>query len=102
WGQHALIGLRNGLTPEEIDRVPAGPSANRWPDPDALLLRAADELHELYTLSDGTWALLAERYDEPQLIELVMLVGHYHLVAMTLNALGVEPDEGIPGFPEAG
>jgi hypothetical protein len=29
-----------------------------------------------------------------------MLVGHYHLVAMTLNALGVELDDGLVGFPK--
>jgi hypothetical protein len=29
-----------------------------------------------------------------------MLVGHYHLVAMTLNSLGVELDEGLSGFPQ--
>lgn len=28
-----------------------------------------------------------------------MLVGHYHLVAMTLNALGVDLDDGLDGFP---
>jgi hypothetical protein len=28
-----------------------------------------------------------------------MLVGHYHLVAMTLNSLGVQLDEGLTGFP---
>jgi len=44
---------------------------------------------------------LAERYDVPQLIELPMLVGHYHMVAMTLNSLGVQVDEGLSGFPAA-
>ena len=28
-----------------------------------------------------------------------MLVGHYHLVAMTLNSLDVQLDEGLSGFP---
>jgi hypothetical protein len=28
-----------------------------------------------------------------------MLVGHYHLVAMALNAFGVELDDGLEGFP---
>ena len=29
-----------------------------------------------------------------------MLVGHYHLVAMTLNSLGVQLDSGLTGFPQ--
>jgi hypothetical protein len=52
-----------------------------------------------FRLSDGTWADLAATYNIEQLIELPMLVGHYHLVAMTLNSLGVQLDEGLTGFP---
>jgi alkylhydroperoxidase family enzyme len=51
---------------------------------------AADELHDHSRISDGTWAELAAGYDEQQLIEVCMLVGNYHLVAFTLNSLGVE------------
>jgi 4-carboxymuconolactone decarboxylase len=29
-----------------------------------------------------------------------MLVGHYHMVAMTLNTLGVALDDGLTGFPD--
>ena len=28
-----------------------------------------------------------------------MLVGHYHMVAFTLNSLGVELEPGVEGFP---
>ena len=42
---------------------------------------------------------LAARYDERQLIELPMLVGHYHLVAFTLNSLGVQLEPGLEGLP---
>ena len=99
WGQHAVVGRAAGLTDDEIARVAAGPDAAEWSADDALLLRAADELHDASTLSDGTWAALAARYDERQLIEIPMLVGHYHMVAMTLNALGVEREAGVEGFP---
>jgi alkylhydroperoxidase family enzyme len=98
WGQHVGIGLRAGLTQEEIDRIPDGP-AGEWDPFDAALLRAADELHADACITDATWALLAARYDAAQLIELPMLVGQYHLVAMTLNSLGIQLDEGLPGFP---
>jgi 4-carboxymuconolactone decarboxylase len=92
WGQHVTIGRAAGLTDEEIARVAEGPDAEGWSEADALLLRAADELHDESTISDPTWSALAARWDEQQLIELCMLVGQYHLVAMTLNALGVEPE----------
>ena len=89
WGHHVAIGLESGLTCDEVDRVPDGPGA-AWPAPDSLLLKAADELHMEQRLSEATWEGLSARYDTQQLIELPMLVGHYHLVAMTLNTLGVE------------
>jgi alkylhydroperoxidase family enzyme len=98
WGQHVAIGRAAGLTDEEIARVPAGPDAEGWSADDAALLRATDELHRDSRIGDATWAALAERWDEPQLIEVCMVVGQYHLVAFTLNSLGVEPES--PDFPE--
>jgi len=98
WGQHLLIGRQVGLSDDEIDRVKVGPDAPGWPVADAALLRAADELHDDSCVTDGTWAALAERYDEHQLIEVPMLVGQYHLVAFSLNSLGVQREPGVPGF----
>jgi 4-carboxymuconolactone decarboxylase len=99
WAQHARIALGCGLTADEIGRIAHDPVDDGWSPPDATLLQAADELHVSSTLSDATWSALAGRYDTEQLVELPMLVGHYHLVAMTLNALGVELDDGLDGFP---
>lgn len=98
WGQHVVIGRACGLTDEEILRIPAGPGEG-WSPFDSTLLRAADELHEQWSITDPTWDALAEVYDTQQLIELPMLVGHYHMVAMTLNSLGVQLDPGLSGFP---
>lgn len=98
WGHHVAIGLDAGLTREEIDRVAEGPGAG-WPPADLLLLQAADELHRDQRLADATWEALRARYDTQQLVELPMLVGHYHLVAMTLNSLGVELESGFEGLP---
>ena len=102
WGQHVVIGRSVGLTDEEIARIPAGPDGGGWDDFDATLLRAADELHADAGLSDATWSALAARYDERQLIEVPMVVGHYHLVAFTLNSLGVQREPGVVGLPDAG
>ncbi len=98
WGQHVLIARASGLTDEEIARVQRGPDVPGWDPFDAALLRAADELHDHNCVSDATWSVLAARYDERQLIEVPMLVGHYHLVAFTLNSLGVQREPGVPGF----
>lgn len=99
WGQHVLMARDAGLTDAEIERVPDGPEAPGWNDHDRTLLRAADELHHDSRISDATWEALAAVHDRTQLIEIPMLVGQYHLVAFTLNTLGVENDPGVPHLP---
>lgn len=94
WHQHVRIARQSGVSDEEIERVRSGPDAAGWDAFDAALLRAADELHDSARISDETWAALAVRYDERQLIEVCMTVGQYHLVAFTLNSLGVEIEDG--------
>jgi 4-carboxymuconolactone decarboxylase len=99
WGQHTGIALTVGVTEAELGHIIDGPGAPNWSPLEAALLKAADELHREARISDPTWATLAEHYDEHRLIELCMVVGQYHLVAFTLNSLGVEREPGVPGFP---
>jgi 4-carboxymuconolactone decarboxylase len=99
WGQHARIGEQAGLSRDEVLRVAAGPQDEGWSEADRTLLRAADELHESAKISDPTWERLAERFDARELIELTMLVGHYHMLAFALNSFEVEPDEWLEGLP---
>lgn len=99
WGHHQVLAELAGLTPEEVERVLAGPDADGWSTHEAALLRAADELHDAAVISDPTWAELAATFDEQQLIEVPMVVGQYHLVAFTLRSLGVEREPGFDGIP---
>ena len=106
WGQHVVIGRREGITDEEIARIGAGPDAPGWSEHDAAVLRAVDELHDTSTISDATWATLIETYDQQQCMDLVFAIGQYHLVSFALNAFGVERDDGldetkVPFPPEA-
>lgn len=95
WAQHVRIARASGVSDAEIARVRHGPGADGWAPLDALLLRAADELHADACITDATWAGLTAHYDERQMIELPMLVGHYHLVAFTLNSLGVQVEDDV-------
>ena len=90
--QHRRLGRRAGLSAEEVDRVADGPEAEGWGPREQLLLRVTDELHAQQDLSDATWADLRASLDERECIELVMLVGHYTMLATTLTTLRVRPD----------
>jgi alkylhydroperoxidase family enzyme len=98
WGQHARIGKQTGLSDDEIRRIARGPDAPGWDAFDATLLRAADELHDDSFIGDATWQALSVRYGEQQLIDLIFTVGQYTLVCMALNTLGVQLEDGTPGF----
>jgi alkylhydroperoxidase family enzyme len=100
WGQHVVIGLQAGLTDDEIRRIAEGPDAPGWTEHEANLLRAVDELHRDYRISDATWSALSTRYDKQQLLDLVFAVGQYTMVSMALRTIGVELDQGIEGFPK--
>jgi alkylhydroperoxidase family enzyme len=93
WTQHERIALRFGLTSTDVARVREGTNADGWSARQRAILAAVDELHATRGLSDGAWEALCDAgLSETQLIELPMLVGHYEMLAMTLNALQVQPD----------
>jgi AhpD family alkylhydroperoxidase len=92
WRHHERIARTTGLSAEQVRRAREGADAGDWSSRQALLLRAADELHADRTISDELWSELRPLLSDAELIELCMLVGHYELLAMTLNALRVAPD----------
>ena len=100
FGQHTLSGRSVGLTDEEILRITKGPNESGWSTFDAALIRATDELYNDAIISDETWKILSERYNEKQLIDVIFTVGQYNLVSWALNSMGVQLDKGVPGFPE--
>ena len=89
---HVRLGRRAGVTRDDLRRVVEGPAAAGWSDRERAILTAVDELHADRDLSDATWAALRAHLDEPRLIELCQLVGHYEMLATTLLTLRVQPD----------
>src|SRR5215470_4048842 len=94
WGHHVAMGKEAGLTADEIERVRRGPSDPGWAPLEAALLRAVDELRGDSFISDATWKVLAQHYNEQQILDLIFAVGQYTLVCMALNSVGVQLEEG--------
>ncbi|HEY8514589.1 MAG TPA: carboxymuconolactone decarboxylase family protein [Candidatus Binatia bacterium] len=90
---HVRLGARAGLRDADVERVKAGPDADGWSPRERLLLRATDELHATQDLSGALWTELSRELDERERIELVMLVGHYEMLATTIHTLRIQPDE---------
>lgn len=98
FGNHVLVARDAGLSEEEISATKTDATAAIWQFEDAILMSAVDELVSLSTLSDQTWSRLADRYDELEIIEVVMLVGHYIMMSCIVNSLGISREQGVPGF----
>ena len=93
WTQHVRIGLREGLTDDEISRIKAGAEAG-WSAADAALIRATDELHADQFIGEATWAALGAHFTDKQRMDVVFTTGQYTQVSMMLNTFGVQLDDG--------
>jgi 4-carboxymuconolactone decarboxylase len=94
WTQHVSIGLRAGLTADEVARIKLGALAPGWSPADTALLHACDDLHRAQVVSDRTWTELRAHFEERQCMDVVFAVGQYTQVSMMLNSFGVQLDEG--------
>lgn len=95
WGHHTHIARREGVSAEQI-----AASTTQTPDPATRLGAfhlATDELLTDHTLSDRTWATLRDHASDDELLELCMLVGHYVMVALTINTTGIQLEPKFAG-----
>jgi len=96
WTHHRRLGKDAGLSEDELTALEGGLDEYFWSPRDRAILSAADELHFSGALTDSSWGALTDHYDEKGLIELVMLIGHYQMLAYALNALGVQLETDDP------
>lgn len=82
WGEHVDIGKRLGLAPEEIERITQG----------------VDDMLTGYRISDATWDVLAETWDDKQLQEFPILVGVNAATAMQQNSIHAALRANNPGL----
>ncbi len=101
WHHHERLGRLAGLSVEQIAaaREPEPEPAAHFSERQRLLLRVVDALHETRDLPDELWTPLRAELSDQDVIELFLLAGHYEMLAMTLNALRVQPD--APAGPPA-
>ena len=96
WGVHAAFFPV--LSEDELRAtVSEGPEA--WKDPESLLVRIADELHETARIADATWKSARAHFSEEQIIEVMMLCGFYRAVSYVVNGTGVALETGARRFP---
>lgn len=92
WGQHVDIGLRTALSEDDIVQVPLGETAPNFEPRIKALMKACDEFHHDRMVGESTWAELEQHYSTRKLLEVLMLIGHYEMLAGVLNSTGLPLD----------
>ena len=111
WAQHIGLAEEQGVSPAELVAVSNDEGAVdtvEWPPVERAALRAVDETADEGAVSDGTWETLAEDLRESELVELLMLIGHYMMLTTVLGSLRMQLEpraealaESVPGGPVA-
>ena len=99
WGKYVPYATGAGLSAAEVQRVAEGSTA-KWPEFEATLLRAADELHDNSFISTPTWDALAKTYNTNQLIDATFTVAEFTMLSTTINSIGIEPDASFAKLPK--
>jgi alkylhydroperoxidase family enzyme len=89
WKQHQYIGKDEGLTDVQIELITNDPQSDQLSDHQRLLMTAATEILTDRVLTDPTFDELSKVYTKGQVLELIMLVGNYAMLAGALNTFGV-------------
>ncbi len=90
WAQHIELARVQGVTPAELAALGNGAGALdsvEWSPLERAALRAVDETADNGAVSDATWGVLQELLRESELIELLMLIGHYLMLTTVLRSL---------------
>ena len=109
WAQHIGLAEAQGVTAAELAAVSNKDEVDGvgWSPVERAALRAVDETADAGAVSDATWETLADDLRESELIELLMLIGHYMMLTTVLGSLRVELEpraealaRSVPGGPD--
>jgi 4-carboxymuconolactone decarboxylase len=85
WYAHKRLALQAGLKPEVLDAIAAGKRpADMQPDEQALYTFETEVL-ERHEVGDATFKTAVDALGERGVVDLVGVMGYYHLVSMALN-----------------
>ncbi|WP_280282291.1 carboxymuconolactone decarboxylase family protein [Pseudomonas sp. BN415] len=88
WIHHTKLAQLLRIDVDEVSSL-AVEHSESWSPRVAAYVRATDELLTSKTLTTEAWNDLRVHLSDEQIIEFCFLVGHYVMVAMTINASGI-------------
>jgi polar amino acid transport system substrate-binding protein len=117
WYAHRQYALKAGLSPAVIDAVAAGRQPTSMQPDEEIVYNFCHDLLNTRQVSDAYFKAAVDRFGERGVVDLIGVMGYYHLVSMVLNVdryplpAGVKPElgplpaqalkPGAPGFDSA-
>ncbi len=93
WIQHVGISKALGIDDEQITAVQRGDLQSACLDPDAqVLLRFTSEVLQRPRAGDETFTALIKRFPPRQIIELLLVIGTYNMLARVMTTLDIDLD----------
>jgi 4-carboxymuconolactone decarboxylase len=96
WIQHVGISKAIGIDDEQIAAVQRRDLEATCLNPDArILLRFTHEVLLRPRADDDTFTALCERFPPRQIVEILLVIGNYHMLARIMTTLDVDLDPAI-------
>ena len=90
WVAHWDMAVKHGIAVEQLEDLGRWRDSTRFSTDERAALALADELTNVLEVSDETWTVLAGRFSEGELVELVLTISFYSCVSRVLRALQLD------------
>lgn len=92
WTQHVPVAREAGVTEAQIKAMTRWKSSSAFSDEERAVLQYTDEATRNVQVSDATFNALRKYMDDRRIVELVLSVGYWGMIARTLVPLQVDID----------
>jgi 4-carboxymuconolactone decarboxylase len=85
WAAHHKFAVQAGLSEATIAAVAEGKRPNSMQPEEEIVYNFCTELIKTTRVSDATFHAAVDKFGERQVVDLIALLGYYHMVSMMLN-----------------
>jgi alkylhydroperoxidase family enzyme len=103
WTQHWRVAIGLGVDADDLLALRDWRASDRFGAAERAVLAATDDVLATGAISDASWASCAEVLRDPALlVELVAVIGNWHLFSSLLRSLQVPLEAGVAAWPPDG
>jgi 4-carboxymuconolactone decarboxylase len=99
WSAHVRLARAAGVPERTIAVIAQRRGLEELTPPERIAVALARESFRRHRIPDDLFAAARAAWGIPGVVEMVTTIGYYAMLAVILNAAGVEPDPGTPQLP---